>query len=475
MMKFSAIVAFCKGFGIGFQDKMPWSIPEDMEHFKELTDNSIVIMGRKTYFSIPEKNRPLKNRVNIVLTNNPKEYEKEKSNDVIFITCTYQNIVCASSIIGKERNINKVFIIGGESIYREFLSGYCNLISKLYVTYIDKEYQCDKHFTLPKNWELSNYSELFKSKNDCTPYRYMEYIPCQCTQKYGENQYTELLQYILLHGNSRDDRTNTGTVSVFGRQIRFDISKNLPILTTKFVPFKMIVKELLWFLQGQTDNKILQDQGVHIWDGNTTREFLDKRGLINYKVGDIGPMYGFNWRHFGAKYEGCDKNYDGQGIDQLENVINLLKTDPYSRRIAMTTYNVSELDNGVLQPCHGIYVQFYVENRNGNKQLSCHMTQRSVDCGCGLPFNITSYAILTYIIAQKVDMIPSELIISTGDTHIYNNHLEPLKQQIERTPYPLPKLSMTNLRDKPWNQISVNDFELVGYFSHPAIKLVMSI
>lgn len=166
----------------------------------------------------------------------------------------------------------------------------------------------------------------------------------------------------------------------------------------------MIIKELLWFIRGQTDNRLLQKQGVHIWDGNSTREFLDNRGLTTYRDGDIGACYGFQWRHFGAQYKGCEYDYTGQGIDQLQQVLELLKTDPFSRRIAMTTYNVSDLNKGALEPCHGIYTQFYVKMKNNIPYLSCHMLQRSVDVGCGLPFNIASYAVLIYIMAYKAGM-----------------------------------------------------------------------
>jgi thymidylate synthase len=293
---------------------------------------------------------------------------------------------------------------------------------------------------------------------------------------HDEYHYLNLLRSILQRGNRREDRTGTGTIGLFGQQIRFDLSSDtLPLLTTKFVPFKMVVKELLWFLKGQTDNKILQEQGVHIWEGNSTREFLDKRGLKDYREGDIGAMYGYQFRHFGAKYQGCDHDYTGQGIDQLEQVIDLLKNDPFSRRIAMTSYNVADLDKGVLHPCHGIFVQFYVDVIDGVKRLSCHMTQRSVDCGVGLPFNIASYAVLTHLIARKVDMLPRELIISTGDTHIYLNHVTALEQQLTREPHPFPKLRLGQVKDKKWEDLSVDDFELVGYVYHPSIKMVMNV
>ena len=469
-MKFNLIVAFCKNFGIGYQNKIPWHIREDLVHFQELTKDSLVVMGRETYFSIPEQHRPLKDRVNVILTNNPvkrereRERERECAGNLIFLN--FEQLqdywVCKGD--------QSIYIIGGESIYKQFSD---LPFHKVYVTYIDKDYQCDKHFMFPKNCQLVNVSENYYSETEKCNYRFLEY---EChKQEHGEYQYLTLLKDVLDNGNSRDDRTKTGTISVFGRQIRFDISQVIPILTTKFVPFKMVVKELLWFLKGQTDNKILQDQGVHIWDGNTTREFLDHRGLPDYQIGDIGPMYGFQWRHFGAKYEGCTKNYTGQGIDQLEIVMQLLRDDPFSRRIAMTTYNVADLEKGVLHPCHGIYIQFYVEIVDGLKCLSCHMTQRSVDCGLGLPFNIVSYSVLTHIIAQKVDMVPNELIISTGDTHIYNNHVDALTNQTHRTPYPFPKLKMNNIKNRKWEEITADDFELVGYFSHPSIKMVMNV
>jgi thymidylate synthase len=238
----------------------------------------------------------------------------------------------------------------------------------------------------------------------------------------------------------------------------------------------MVVHELLWFLQGRTDAKVLQEKNVNIWNGNTTREFLEKRGLP-YEEGDIGPMYGFQWRHFGAPYTGCNSDYSGRGIDQLTNVIDLLRSDPYSRRILMTTVNVSDLEKGCLHPCHGIVVQFYVsDDSTGNKRLSCHMYQRSVDTFLGLTWNIFSYAVLTHIIAAKVDMQPHELIISTGDTHLYVDHVEQAVTQLKRTPYPSPQLWLKkDVASKRFEDLMIDDFEIVGYLHHPAIKAKMSV
>jgi thymidylate synthase/dihydrofolate reductase len=420
-------------------------------------------MGRATYFSIQEHLRPLKNRLNLVVTHQPQKYQNQVLSNLKFTT--FDDMVIPETD-------HQVFIIGGQSIYQQCLAKYH--IDRLYVTLIDKDYQCDRTFNFPTNYKMeSNYSPSCYSETEKCHYRFVEYV--RTDETHDESQYLNLINDVIQHGNLREDRTKVGTKGVFGRQIRFNIGDCLPLLTTKFVPFKMIVKELLWFLNGQTNNKILQDQGVHIWDGNTTRAFLDQRGLGHYQEGDVGPMYGFQWRHFGATYNGCTSDYTGLGIDQLENVIDLLKTDPFSRRIAITTYNVNDLEKGVLHPCHGIYTQFYVEQRGDHQYLSCHMTQRSVDCGCGLPFNIASYAILTHIIATKVGMHPDQLIISMGDTHIYDNHLDLLSDQIKRTPYPFPKIHLKEIKDKPWNQLTVDDFELVGYLSHPPIKLIMNI
>lgn len=461
----NVIVALCKNGGIGYNHQLPWHLSNDLKHFAELTDGHTVIMGRETYFSIPEKSRPLKNRTNIVLTHHPENYTYDNEN-LKFINPDSQYL---TQLIE-----SCPYIIGGLSIYNLFLytlGTYCN---KIYVTLIDKEYKCDQYIQIPPDYKLVNVSESMYDENEKCNYRYLEYIPSK--HEHQEYNYLHLVNDIIDHGNMRSDRTGTGTKSSFGCQLQFDLRESLPMITTKFVPFKMIVKELLWFLSGQTDNKILNKQGVHIWDGNTTREFLDHRGLEKYDEGDIGPMYGWQWRHFGATYRGSQADYTNQGIDQLEEVVNLLKTDPYSRRIAMTTYNVNDLEKGVLHPCHGIFVQFYVHEENGTKYLSCHMLQRSVDMGCGLPFNITSYAMLTNIIAMKTNMKPDKLIISTGDTHVYLNHIDQLKIQLSRIPYPFPILKINpEITNKSWENIKVEDFEIIGYISHQPIKLALNV
>jgi thymidylate synthase len=295
------------------------------------------------------------------------------------------------------------------------------------------------------------------------------------TQEHQEYVYLNLLNRVLTNGKNRGDRTGTGTISVFGEHMRFDISQNLPVLTTKFVPWKSCIKELLWFLKGQTDVTILQKDGVKIWDGNTSRDFLDKQGLSHLPEWDLGEGYGYQWRHFGAEYKTCKDDYTGQGFDQIKFIINELKTNPFSRRMYMTSWNASRLHNMALPPCH-LSAQFYVDIDDGVKHLSCQMYQRSVDTFLGCPWNIMSYAVLTYILATICDMKPKELIMCLGDTHIYSTHIEQVKEQLTRTPYPFPKLFVnTDIKNKELEDISIEDFHLVDYKYHPAIKARMAV
>lgn len=292
-----------------------------------------------------------------------------------------------------------------------------------------------------------------------------------------EAGYLSLLGKIISTGERRQDRTQTGTIGLFGEQLKFNLQNQIPLLTTKKVAWKSCIKELLWFLSGKTNAKELSDNGVHIWDGNTTREFLDNRGLTDLPEYDIGAGYGFQWRHFGASYHTCLDDYTGQGFDQIQYVMNEIQQNPTSRRIYMSAWNPPFLERMALPPCH-VSCQFYVsQSTEGEyKYLSCHMYQRSVDCGLGLPFNIFSYAVLTYLLALKCNLQPKELIISMGDTHIYQNHQTALETQLQRSPFPLPTLSIhESVKEKDWSEITIDDFTLHNYESHPAIKMDMSV
>jgi dihydrofolate reductase/thymidylate synthase len=483
------ILAVDKHLGIAKDGVLPWNIKEDMKYFKEMTmgdllikdrpsrergllikdcaprEEHVVVMGYNTWLSMKKKILP--GRFNVVISANITDTLYGDG----YVLCNYG---VAYSIVDKYIGDGRqVFIIGGDKTFNNFL----DRIKKVYLTHIDKEFKCDTFATFFENmrdeFKLVDYSEEHYSESEDCKFRFLTYETTD--QKHNEYQYLNLLKDIMANGTSRDDRTGTGTIGVFGRQLRFNISEHLPLLTTKFVSYKSIVKELLWFLRGETDSKTLEKDGVKIWKGNSSKEFIDKCGL-DYREGDIGPMYGFQWRHFGTEYKGCDADYSNQGVNQLDEVIKLLKEDPYSRRIMMTTYNVNDRHKGVLYPCHGIIVQFFVDDIEGKKHLSCHMYQRSMDSLLGAPYNIASYATLTYMIAMKVDMAPHELVISTGDTHIYKNHIEQCKTQLKRRPYPAPKLEINpEIKTKEWKDITVDDFKLIGYLFHPAIKAEMSI
>jgi len=288
----------------------------------------------------------------------------------------------------------------------------------------------------------------------------------------NEVQYLDLLKHVLENGRKRSDRTGTGTISTFAHQLRFDISQSIPLLTTKKMAWKSVIRELIWFLKGSTDASTLSKQGVHIWDGNTTREFLDTRGLTSLPEGDIGAGYGFQWRHFGATYKTCKDEYSElDGCDQVKYVLDMLRKDPTSRRIFMSAWNPLHMDKMALPPCH-VSAQFYVDDDKG---LSCHMYQRSVDCFLGLPFNIFSYSVLTYILAEMTGHKPCELIISTGDTHIYIDHVEQVKEQLSRAPLEPPCLRLSDaIKTKHVDELKIEDFELVGYQHHQPIKAKMS-
>lgn len=292
-----------------------------------------------------------------------------------------------------------------------------------------------------------------------------------------EDQYLNLCQRIIEEGEFRPDRTGTGTYSLFAPpQLRFNLANGqFPLLTTKKVFTRGIILELLWFIAGCTDGNKLSEQGVKIWEGNGSREYLDKLGLTDRREGDLGPVYGFQWRHFGAKYKTCDDNYTGQGVDQLQDVIFKLKNNPYDRRIIMSAWNPPDFPQMALPPCH-VFSQFYVNfpKDGGKPRLSCLLYQRSCDMGLGVPFNIASYALLTIMIAHIVDMEPGEFIHTLGDAHVYRDHIDALKEQISREPRSFPTLKITRKVDSI-DDFKLEDFEISDYNPHPRIQMKMSV
>ena len=292
-----------------------------------------------------------------------------------------------------------------------------------------------------------------------------------CFGNYHEEfQYLRLINDILDHGSMEEGR-NGKAKTVFGSAMHFDLSKNtIPVLTTKKVAFKTCLKELLWFINGYTDNKLLKEQNVKIWNANASREFLDSRGLHNNEEDDLGPVYGHQWRHFNASYTNCNTDYVGKGIDQLQGIIDKLKNPETrnSRRLVMSAWNPQQLDEMALPPCH-ILCQFCVTE--GNK-LSCSLYQRSGDVGLGVPFNIASYSILTHLIAKHCGLEAKEFVYFLGNAHIYDDHLEPLREQMMRKPFTFPKLEILQTRLNI-DDYTVDDFKLSDYQYHKKIKMEM--
>ncbi len=261
--------------------------------------------------------------------------------------------------------------------------------------------------------------------------------------------YLHLLQHLLETGTTKTDRTGTGTKSIFGHQMRFDLSKGFPLITTKKCHLKSIIHELLWFIAGDTNIKYLNDNGVRIWN-----EWADENG-------NLGPVYGHQWRSWPTA--------NGKTIDQIQNIVNQIKNTPDSRRIIVSAWNVGEIENMALPPCHCLF-QFYV----ADNKLSCQLYQRSADVFLGVPFNIASYALFTLMMAQVCDLEPGDFVHTFGDTHLYSNHLEQAQLQITRKPYDLPQMKI-NPDIKSIFDFSIDDFELINYQSHPHIKAKVAV
>lgn len=285
-----------------------------------------------------------------------------------------------------------------------------------------------------------------------------------------EQQYLDLCTQCINEGELRDNRTGDMAFSLFSTRMQFDLSEGkIPLLTTKRMPWKTVIKELLWFISGNTDSTVLSAQGCRIWDKNGSIEFLRSIGLEERTEGDLGPVYGFQWRHWGAEYKTCKDDYTGQGIDQLKQVIETIKKDPNNRRIILSAWNVGDLKKMALPPCH-MFCQFYVSRGT----LSTQLYQRSADMGLGVPFNIASYSILTRMIAQVTGLKPGRLTHVMGDTHVYVKHIEPLKGQIVRKPYPFPVLTI-DPTVKDIDDFRLEHFKVQGYQHHPAVEMEMSV
>jgi len=325
---------------------------------------------------------------------------------------------------------------------------------------------------------------MLKSLTEYNKYRRVPITGCEVPtsnpefpSRHEENQYLNLIEDILSDGTKEESRNGT-TFAAIGAAMHFSLNnRRVPFLTTKRLAWKTCLKELLWFIRGDTDNALLQAQNVHIWDGNASREFLDSRGLVHRAEGDLGPIYGFQWRNFGGEYPANHNNDDNdtndnckKGVDQLQAVIDALK-DPErrtSRRLIISAWNPCQLDEMALPPCH-VLMQFHVTD--GTK-LSCSLYQRSGDVGLGVPFNIASYSMLTHLLAHHCDLDAHEFIYYLGNAHIYDDHVSALKEQLKREPHEFPQIAIRALHEDI-GKYEVGDFEVQGYECHDAIPMAM--
>ena len=467
------------------------------------------------------------------------------------------------------KEVERVFVIGGAQVYAEALgSPKCTAVHLTEVTppvAFPDLFKCDAFLPKldPNKFKLYASAPVIREKEGATIQFLTYFAADQASGKarqigsatvpavaraagvvHEETQYLDLIREIIEEGNVKGDRTGTGTISKFGKQMRFDLRRNFPLLTTKRVFWRGVAEELLWFVGGKTNAKELQDKDIKIWDGNGSRAYLDSVGLGHREEGDLGPVYGFQWRHFGATYkdmhadyngQGVDQlaevihkiktnpneelqdkdikiwdgngsrayldsvglghreegdlgpvygfqwrhfgatykdmhaDYNGQGVDQLAEVIHKIKTNPNDRRILLTAWNPAALHEMALPPCH-MFCQFYV----ANGELSCQMYQRSCDMGLGVPFNIASYSLLTCMIAQVCGLKPGEFIHVCGDTHVYSNHVEPLMKQLEVEPRPFPTLTI-NPAKTDIDSFTFADFTITGYDPHPKIEMKMAV
>ncbi|CAD7935025.1 unnamed protein product [Amoebophrya sp. A120] len=485
----NCIVAQCPNRGIGNQGQLPWAkLPEDMKRFKTITmatkgkeKKNAVLMGRKTWESIPAKFRPLDGRLNVVLTSDSEGFTQACEGKAV-AKASFSDAVAYCE---EDSSVESIFVIGGERAFTEGMAFYSNI----YLTRVGKQFDCDVFF--PQiNLEEFKPVEVSKTKSyDEIPFDFVKYVRVPAAEEAGgesipaaivdskqmlheELQYLDMIKDIVESGDFQEDRTGVGTYSKFGCQMRFSLRDGVfPLLTTKRVFWRGVLEELLWFLRGDTNGNHLSEKGIKIWDGNGSREFLDKRGLGHREVGDLGPVYGFQWRHFGAEYKDMHTDYAGKGVDQVAELIKTLKTNPADRRMIITAWNPAALHEMALPPCH-MFAQFYVSKGD---ELSCLLYQRSCDMGLGVPFNIASYAALTYMIAQVTGLKPGEFVHSMGNTHVYSNHVEPLmKQQVDRLPRPFPLLKL-NPDVKEIDDFKFEDFTIVGYNPHPKVAMEMAV
>ena len=488
-------IVFCTDVsgGISKDGDIPWNIKEDSQYFKDLISityenkKNIFIMGRKTYEKMSSL---IKDNIAIVISNQTKSFDKY---NIISLT-NLNDIKDIVKNLVDNNNIYKIFVLGGTSIYNYFFKNFCDYSLVIYWNLINKDYNCDNFIEHCIFTYLQTQSYLVNDiKITCLDNNNQESIELIINRPFymnksikivevnnnnDEENYLRLMRKLLEEGIKEKCR-NGFTRSLFGNMLEFNLER-FPLLTTKKTFLPGIFEELMFFIKGQTNAKLLSEKGVKIWDKNTSKKFIEKCGLP-YEEGDMGPMYGFQWRHFNAEYHGMNNDYSNIGYDQISYVLELLKTEPKSRRILLTTYNPAMAKQGVLFPCHGVTIMFHTNFlTETDLTLDIMQTQRSCDYFLGVPFNIASYALLVYMICHvlnndetcKYKYKPGKLVMNLGDYHLYEEHLEQAKRQILRAPQQFPILNFKNKVLKI-EDFKFDDIELLNYYCYPGIKAEM--
>lgn len=551
------VVAISQANGFGYKDPtkgLPWPhLKKDMSKFAQLTSTTfttidasvsetkinVVIMGKNTYLSLPNNIRPLKDRLNFIVSSTMTADSVPPESGVrVFKTLT-------DAITAAKTNpmVQHVFVIGGVRLCEEAMT--MSICSHLFITEIHEKYDADVYFPniCPKHYikdVSTTYEEngiqlsdvVYRRVNDDagneadrkidhfvrgyepishTGIAGSAHDPCQLRDDYSqyirnlfryeqydnasfEYQYLDCMKRVMEKGERCSNRTGIDTISVFDENMYFDIqtlndgSYQLPILTTKKIFLKGAVTELLWMLSGGTSAKWLQERDVHIWDGNSTREYLDKIGLKDYAEGELGPVYGHQWINWGSKEwrstsdvsvpQGANtKDIKTAGINQIRNIIETIKKDSFSRRLVLSAWNVSDLDKMALPPCHIMYIFKVTDHDKPIKTLNCKLTLRSNDMFLGSPFNILNTAVLTILMSKACGMNPGRIAISITDAHIYVNHIESVKEQLSRVPFKFPSMRIDKKIDcwEDMLDLTIDDFKLQNYNSWPPIKAPMAI
>mmetsp|Transcript_43206 Transcript_43206/g.122379 ORF Transcript_43206/g.122379 Transcript_43206/m.122379 type:complete len:471 (-) Transcript_43206:523-1935(-) len=470
-------------------------------------------MGRNTWMSLPQRVRPLPGRLNVVVSSTLQAGNSSLPAGVEVVSSLDAALDLIESAYTTK--VDQVFVIGGAALYASALDS--SRVGTIYLTRIGREFECDTHMPEidTKRFRLVSLSRTHAYQD--IPFDHLVYEAVKDgdgdrTNGYScngdadadagaatngvvgegassrgpkpasnggegmgheEYQYLRLINDIIRHGIPQSDRTGVGTLAKFGCQMRFSLREAFPLLTTKRVFWKGVVEELLWFVRGDTNGNRLADKGVKIWQANGSRGFLDSRGLNSHEEHDLGPIYGFQWRHFGADYKDMHTDYTGEGVDQLAEVVRQIKADPTDRRIILTAWNPAALSRMALPPCH-MMAQFLVDTSTSPHELTCIMFQRSADMGLGVPFNIASYALLTRMMAQVCGIAAGELVHVLGNAHVYSSHIGPLQEQLARVPRPFPILKV-NPAVKTIDDFVSGDFELIGYHPHEKIAMQLAV